>query len=45
MTGLRKRLAGRMLLGASFVAMGLAAQPALAQERARHLFPKSVWRL
>ncbi len=34
MTGLRKRLAGRMLLGASFVAMGLAAQPALAQDAA-----------
>ena len=34
MTGLRKRLVGQMLFGASFVAMGLAAQPALAQEAA-----------
>lgn len=32
MTGLRKRLAGRMMFGASVVALGLAAQPALAQE-------------
>ena len=34
MTGLRKRLAGRMLFGVSLVAIGLAAQPALAQDAA-----------
>ncbi|MEQ1498824.1 MAG: TonB-dependent receptor [Novosphingobium sp.] len=34
MTGLRKRLAGRMLFGASLLAMGLAAQPAMAQDAA-----------
>lgn len=34
MTGLRTRLAGRMMVGASVVALALAAQPAMAQDAA-----------
>ena len=34
MMGLRTRLAGRMMVGASVVALGLATQPAMAQDAA-----------
>ncbi|WP_309621708.1 TonB-dependent receptor [Novosphingobium sp.] len=34
MTGLRTRLAGKMMVGASVVALGMAAQPAMAQDAA-----------